>query len=240
MRALLARSTFALILVGISPFPVRAITLDFIESSSSETTPISVQVDGAPYQSLPMCGTPPCRSLTGNPTSEMARTNIRLPNNSFPDLPTGGITNARAVLIEPGGAISDIVNVASIRSVGGSFIQLTVEFVSDTGGVLRFPPGSTTGPTTPPVTFQLAVVEQGGLQTIPAHTTDTGGTRFFTGQINSPSGINLPANLTIRVQSDLTEVPEASTIVFTGTALLLLGYWGRKRLFRGRQHATGI
>ena len=38
----------------------------------------------------------------------------------------------------------------------------------------------------------------------------------------------------------LTIIPEPSTIVFTGTALLLLGYWGRKRLFRGRQHVTGI
>jgi hypothetical protein len=31
-----------------------------------------------------------------------------------------------------------------------------------------------------------------------------------------------------------TIIPESSTMVFTGTALLLLGYWGRKRLFRGR------
>ena len=38
----------------------------------------------------------------------------------------------------------------------------------------------------------------------------------------------------------LTIIPEPSTMVFTGTALLLLGYWGRKRLFRGRQHVTGI
>jgi len=37
-----------------------------------------------------------------------------------------------------------------------------------------------------------------------------------------------------------TAVPEPSTMVSTGTALFLLGYWGRKRLFRGRQQVPGI
>ncbi len=43
-----------------------------------------------------------------------------------------------------------------------------------------------------------------------------------------------------RLDVQPTSVPEPSTMVFTGTTLLLLGYWGRKRLFRDRQHVTGI
>ena len=35
-------------------------------------------------------------------------------------------------------------------------------------------------------------------------------------------------------------VPEPSTVISTGTALILLAYWGRKRLFRGRQRVKAI
>ena len=38
----------------------------------------------------------------------------------------------------------------------------------------------------------------------------------------------------------ITATPEPSTMVLAGTALLLLAYWGRKRLFGGRQHVPGI
>ena len=62
--------------------------------------------------------------------------------------------------------------------------------------------------------------------------------------VGAPGNGNFSTQPTVAVQFigtvALTIIPEPSTMVFTGTALLLLGYWGRKRLFRHRQHVTGI
>jgi len=55
-----------------------------------------------------------------------------------------------------------------------------------------------------------------------------------------PSGPLWDPGIVTLALSTPTIIPEPSTMVFTGTALLLLGYWGRKRLFRGRQDVTGM
>jgi len=56
-----------------------------------------------------------------------------------------------------------------------------------------------------------------------------------------PQGLWNPGIVSLALSTPtITAIPEPSTMVFTGTALLLLGYWGRKRLFRGRQDVTGI
>ena len=49
-----------------------------------------------------------------------------------------------------------------------------------------------------------------------------------------------PVGVTLTLSTPTIAVPEPSTMVLTGTGLIVLGYWGRKRLFRGRQHVTGI
>ena len=49
-----------------------------------------------------------------------------------------------------------------------------------------------------------------------------------------------PLRVTLELSNPIAAVPEPSTMVFTGMGLILLGYWGRKRLSRGRQHVTGV
>ncbi len=62
------------------------------------------------------------------------------------------------------------------------------------------------------------------------------GTLPLTGETPPVSGVWDPGRVTLALSTPpITALPEPSTMVFTGTALLLLGYWGRKRLFRGRR-----
>jgi len=131
----------------------------------------------------------------------------------------------------------------TFTNLGGlnSANQVTVEFVSET---FTLPPIAASAtivvPFTLTGTFRGAPGNGNLVQpTVMAELVGSGiGTlTLFNAQLSTP--LWNPAIVTLALSTP-TAVPEPSTMVLTGTGLILLGYWGRKRLFRGRQHMTGI
>jgi hypothetical protein len=144
---------------------------------------------------------------------------------STPGSPHGETFNTWVALTEPGGRVSDLVELSIVSITGATGAPLgqnwTLNFFSDTDAASGLTLPTDNCPGTGDITIRCVVttLETGSPQTIGNLFLNSGGTPFA-------GGLGLFA---VTVQSDLETVPEPSTLLLLGSGLAGLAAWRRKK-----------